>query len=56
MESNKLFLEHQFGFRIGHSCATQLLCVLEDWLKALGCSENVDVVYLGFQKAFDTDK
>ena len=54
MERNKLFSEHQFGFRSGHSCSTQLLSVLEDWSKALDCNENVDVIYLDFRKAFDT--
>ena len=55
MERNRLFSEHQFGFRSGHSCATQLLCVLEDRSRALdGCNENVDVIYLDFRKAFDT--
>ena len=54
MESNRFFSEHQFGFRSGHSCATQLLCVLEDWSRALDCYENVDVIYLDFRKAFDT--
>ena len=42
------------GLRSGHSCATQLLCVLEEWSKALDCNENVDVIYLDFRKAFDT--
>ena len=54
MERNKLFSEHQFWFRSVHSCATQLLRVLEDWSKALDCYENVDVIYLDFRKTFDT--
>lgn len=54
MENNKLFSAHQFGLRSGCSCAMQLLCVLEDWSRALDCNEYVDVVYLEFRKAFDT--
>ena len=53
-DENNLFSEHQFGFRSDRSYATQLLCVLEDWSKALDNNENVNVVYLDFRKAFDT--
>ena len=54
MESNNLFTKHQHGFRKGRSCQTQLLEVLEDWTYNLDTHNNVDVIYLDFQKAFDT--
>lgn len=54
MEENSLFSVHQFGFRSGHSCVTQLLSIFEEWSKALDNHEKIDVIYLDFRKAFDT--
>ncbi|KAK3108052.1 hypothetical protein FSP39_000221 [Pinctada imbricata] len=54
MNSNKLFTEHQHGFRSGYSCATQLIGVLDNWTSNLDNKIDTDVVYLDFQKAFDT--
>jgi hypothetical protein len=31
MEENGFFTKHQHGFRKGHSCATQLIEVMEQW-------------------------
>ncbi len=54
MDNNNLYSEHQYGFRSGYSCITQLLHVFEEWSCALDSNENIDVVYLDFRKAFDT--
>ena len=54
MESNNLFTKHQHGFRKGHSCVTQLIEVIEEWTKELDSHNNIDAIYLDFQKAFDT--
>ena len=54
METNNLFTKHQFGFRGGHSCVTQLLHTFEEWSKAIDDRHSVDVLYLDFRKAFDT--
>ena len=42
----------QHGFRPRHSCSSQLIEVLDDWSKALEANQNVNVVYLDFQKGF----
>ena len=54
MTSNNLFIEHQHGFRSNRSSVTQLLEVVEDWYEILDQGIGVDVIYLDFQKAFDT--
>ncbi|MES9884550.1 MAG: reverse transcriptase family protein [Sedimenticola sp.] len=54
MEANNLFTKHQHGFRKGYSCVTQLLEVCEKWTEELDSKNNVDVIFLDFQKAFDS--
>jgi sarcosine oxidase/L-pipecolate oxidase len=54
MEVNGFFTKHQHGFRKGHSCATQLIEVMEQWTEDLDKKNSIDVIYLDFQKAFDT--
>ena len=54
MDKNKLFIEHQHGFRSKRSCVTQLLEVIDDWYEILDDKGCIDVIYLDFQKAFDT--
>ena len=51
---NNLLSPYQFGFIPGRSCSTQLLLILDYLTRHLvnGCS--IDVIYLDFQKAFDT--
>ena len=48
-----LLTDCQHGFRPGRSCATQLLCTLEDWTRLMEEGEPVDVAYLDFRRAFD---
>ena len=52
--SHDLFSDSQHGFVPGRSCVTQLLHTLEEWTTWLDQGEKVDVVYLDFQKAFDS--
>jgi hypothetical protein len=54
MEENGFFTKHQHGFRKGRSCATQLIEVMEKWTEDLDKKNSIDVIYLDFQKAFDT--
>ena len=53
MTSNNLFSNTQHGFISGRSCITQLLEYIEDLTEAIDNSEDVDVIYLDFCKAFD---
>ena len=54
MMTNNLFCDEQHGFVPGRSCVTQLLCVMEMWTNSLNSREEIDCIYLDFQKAFDT--
>ena len=51
-----LFTKEQSGFRNGRSCITQLLEVLEGLTASIDAKQDihVDVIYIDFQKAFDT--
>ena len=42
------------GFLPQRSCALQLLITLEEWLRVIDQHEAVDIIYLDFQKAFDS--
>ena len=54
MEDNGLYSDCQHGFRKGRSCVTQLLEVMDDFTRLLDDGNAIDVLYLDFQKAFDT--
>lgn len=54
MKQNKLFSKKQFGFINGRSTSLQLLKVLDEWMDAIDKGCQVDVIYMDFQKAFDT--
>ena len=45
---------YQFGFRVGHSCEQQLISMIEEIQSAMDYRRQVDVIFLDFQKAFDT--
>ena len=51
---NNLLSTRQHGFISGRSTVTQLLSYLDSCVKNVADGEIVDVVYLDFQKAFDT--
>ena len=52
---HKLINPSQHGFLKAKSCLTNLLCFLEEITKWVDDGSPVDVIYLGFQKAFDKD-
>ena len=49
----KLYSNCQHGFRKHRSCITKLLEVMEDFTKFVDNKNDVDIIYLDFQKAFD---
>jgi len=53
LERNCLIKDSQHGFRRGRSCLTNLLEFLDKVTRSVDMSNNVDVVYLDFAKAFD---
>ena len=54
LEKGNLISPHQHGFVKGRSCITQLLEVLDIWTEVLDEGGSIDVIYMDFQKAFDT--
>ena len=55
MQTLGLLHPAQHGFLPRRWCATQLLEVLEEWSSAADDGVPVDVAYLDFRKAFDTN-
>ena len=53
LEENDLLSDAQHGFRPSRSTVTQLLVHIDNILEILESSENADVIYLDFAKAFD---
>ena len=54
IESNNLLRSHQYGFRPGYSCTSQLIHLFHEWAKALDKRLSTDVIFLDFEKAFDS--
>jgi len=54
LNANNVLIENQHGFRVGHSCTTQLITLTEDILHALDQRKQVDIKLLDFAKAFAT--
>ena len=54
LEKNLLITDKQHGFVSGKSCVTQLLDVLDTWTDILDDSGSVDIIYMDYQKAFDS--
>ena len=50
----RLLSDEQHGFRPKRSCSTQLLAIIDAWSRMLEGGTSVEVVYLDFQKAFDS--
>uniref|UniRef100_A0A1I8B4I5 Reverse transcriptase domain-containing protein n=1 Tax=Meloidogyne hapla TaxID=6305 RepID=A0A1I8B4I5_MELHA len=50
---NNLFSQYQFGFIPKRSTTTQMILTLNKWYEGLINKENIDVIYVDFQKAFD---
>jgi len=51
---NKLISNAQHGFQAKKSVCTQLLECQSDWFEMLRNALGVDIIYIDFQKAFDT--
>ena len=51
---NDLLSKHQHGFTARKLCQSNLLEVLEKWTKSIDDGLGVDVIYLDYQKAFDS--
>ena len=54
IESNNLLSSHQYGFRPGYSCTSQLIHLFHEWAKAPDKRLSTDVIFLDFEKAFDS--
>ena len=54
LEKNSILTPSQHGFRIGHSCETQLISAVNDWAKSINNRNKVDIAILDFSKAFDS--
>ena len=54
LDEHKLLSEKQHAFRKWHSCATQLITVIDDWAKILDNQGQIETYILDFEKAFDT--
>ena len=54
LNANRILDTNQFGFRVGHSCEQHLISMIEEIQSAMDCRHQVDVIFLDFQKAFDT--
>ena len=54
LESNRLIVPSQSGFRPNHSCQTALTKMCDSWLSAINKRAVTGAVFLDFRKAFDT--
>ena len=54
MTANNLFSTRQYGFLPNRTTSLQLLKVLDEWTEALNNNQQIEVVYMDFQKAFDS--
>ena len=54
LDRNKILTSLQHGFRKGHSCNTQLIQVVDDWMDSIENSGQIDAAILDFSKAFDS--
>ena len=53
LETENLLSRHQYGFRSGRSCLTQLLEVMNIWTNLIDQGIPFDCIYTDFAKAFD---
>ena len=49
-----MIINNQHGFRVGHSCTTQQLELMEDFTDYFELGIPYDCIYLDFAKAFDS--
>ena len=53
LNSNHLLNKHQFGFLPRRSTVTQLVYVVDTWLRDLDNGNQLSAIFMDFQKAFD---
>ena len=53
-QENSFMTNDQHGFMKNRSCLTNVMETFEDWTKAVDSGYGIDVIYLDYQKAFDT--
>ena len=53
LETHQILCPNQFGFRIKHSCESQLLLTIHDFSHYMNNRTQVDIGILDFSKAFD---
>ena len=53
LETHQILCSNQFGFRIKHSCESQLLLSIHDFSHYMNNRTQVDIGILDFSKAFD---
>ena len=54
LDEYQLLSDRQHAFRKRHGCETQLITVINDWVKSVDKGGQVDTFILDFEKAFDT--
>ena len=52
-EQHNILTRLQYGFRVAHSCVTQLITTVQDLMSYRDRSIQLDVIVLDFSKAFD---
>lgn len=52
--NNNILRDEQYGFQKNKSCTSQLLNCINKWTKSIDSNKPVDVIYIDFQKAFDS--
>lgn len=53
LQNNTFFVDYQHGFRVEHSCSTQLIEFSHDVLQSYDRGRETNCILLDFQKAFD---
>ena len=49
-----LISDNQFGFLLGRSSCSQLLCAINKWFLCYNSGDNINIVYIDIAKAFDS--
>ena len=53
MNKNNILNKHQFGFLPQRSTVSQLVYVVDNWLRALDSGQHTSAIFMDFQKALD---
>ena len=52
-KQNNLFSNKQYGCIHGRSTQIQLLKIIDSWMNSIDEGNEIDVIYIDFEKAFD---